>query len=58
VRAYRDLNEPEGCAFSSLRKILLLRFRICISKKVVYIGAWQKGSNAQWGKEDRRGEVL
>lgn len=27
-KAYRDLNEPEGCIVSILRKILLLRFRI------------------------------
>jgi hypothetical protein len=28
VKAYRDLKDPEGWRFSSLRKILLLRFRI------------------------------
>jgi hypothetical protein len=32
VKAYRDLNDPEGWRFSSLRKILLLRFRIPLSQ--------------------------
>lgn len=30
-QAYRDLKDPEGCRFSSLRKTLLLRFRILLT---------------------------
>lgn len=32
---YRDLKEPEGCKFSSLRKILLLRFRTAYSHQAI-----------------------
>ena len=41
--AYRDLKEPEGCRFSSLRKILLLRFRILLTSRGwmdITAGAW------------------
>jgi hypothetical protein len=31
--AYRDLKEPEGWRFSSLRNILLLRFRILLTSR-------------------------
>jgi hypothetical protein len=31
-KGYRDLNEPDGCRVSSLRKILLLRFRNLLSR--------------------------
>ena len=34
VDTYRDLNDPEGWRFSSLRKTLLLRFRNLFSERV------------------------
>ena len=40
---YRDLKEPEGWRFSSLRKILLLRFRILLTSRGwmdITAGAW------------------
>ena len=45
--AYRDLKEPEGCRFSSLRKILLLRFRILLTLR-----GWLDVTAAAWGREE------
>lgn len=43
---YRDLKEPEGWRFSSLRKILLLRFRILLTLRGwvdITAAAWERG---------------
>lgn len=42
-KAYRDLNDPEGWRFSSLRKILLLRFRTPLSWMLKIVWGYEKG---------------
>jgi hypothetical protein len=45
---YRDLKDPEGCRFSSLRKILLLRFRILLTLR-----GWVGVTAEAWGRGER-----